>query len=144
MQDIVYNSSTGEFTNLTGSSIGWVASNGYRTIRYQGKDYRAHRLAWYLTYGVWPLGDIDHINKDKLDNRITNLREATRSQNMQNCNRKVHGCRGVRKVGSKWKVQVWLGTKFKYYGYYTDYNEACEVSRKAHKELHKEFYRENS
>ena len=55
-------------------------------LRYGGKQYRTmgHRIAWFLYYGYWPEHYLDHINGDKKDNRITNLREATHTQNMAN------------------------------------------------------------
>lgn len=56
----------------------------YRKIKIDGTMYRAHRVAWALHYGVWPVGLIDHINKDGADNRIANLRLATHSQNAAN------------------------------------------------------------
>lgn len=49
-----------------------------------GKRYFAHRVAWFFEYGEWPHGEIDHINGDPFDNRITNLRDVTRSVNAQN------------------------------------------------------------
>lgn len=55
----------------------------------------AHRLAWVHVHGSWPAGDIDHINGDKLDNRIANLRDVTRSVNKEN----MRSARGDNKVG---------------------------------------------
>ncbi len=57
---------------------------GYWRIRIDGKLYQAHRLAWLYVYGEWPGETIDHINGDKLDNRIINLRSATYTENNQN------------------------------------------------------------
>ena len=56
----------------------------YLAVTYQGEHYLAHRLAWYYVHGVWPDGPIDHINADKVDNRIANLRVVTSSINAQN------------------------------------------------------------
>lgn len=58
--------------------------NGYIFIKIFGIRYAAHRLAWLLVYGIWPIGRIDHINRIGSDNRIANLREATASQNTAN------------------------------------------------------------
>lgn len=59
-------------------------SNGYLATRIDGTLYYNHRLAWLLTHGVWPVDKIDHVNGNRVDNRLVNLREATHSENLQN------------------------------------------------------------
>ena len=63
-----------------------MVPNGYRTVRISVSKVRrafmAHRVAWLLHHGRWPIGDVDHINKNKSDNRIVNLRECSRKQNI--------------------------------------------------------------
>lgn len=68
-----------------GSIVGWIQPNGYRRISIKAKSYQAHRLVWLYHHGHMPKGDIDHINGDKSDNRIENLRDVTHSANTQNC-----------------------------------------------------------
>jgi len=70
---------------------------GYWRIRIDYSIYYAHRLAWLYVYGRWPRGDVDHANGLRNDNRIENLREATRTQNNANRrgNRNRLGARGV-------------------------------------------------
>lgn len=69
----------------TGSAAGCISSAlGYRLIGLHGRRYFAHRLAWLMAYGRWPKHQIDHINGDRADNRLANLREATHSENQQN------------------------------------------------------------
>jgi hypothetical protein len=75
-------------------------SAGYRhaEVRFRGSAYPSHRIIWLLVHGKWPNGEIDHINGDSLDNRIENLRDVSRSENMRN--RALHsknksGCFGV-------------------------------------------------
>jgi len=65
-------------------TIGSVTAYGYMTIQILGTNYMAHRLAWLYDKGAWPKGQIDHINGDKLDNRIENLRDVDQTTNMQN------------------------------------------------------------
>lgn len=68
----------------SGTIAGCNHSKGYIKIRSQGRVYLAHRLAWLITHGVMPKGEIDHINGLKNDNRIANLRDVSRRQNAQN------------------------------------------------------------
>jgi hypothetical protein len=56
----------------------------YVVIRIEQQNYAAHRLAWAYVHGQWPLGDLDHVSMDYADNRIANLRPASRSENMGN------------------------------------------------------------
>ena len=67
-----------------GCVAGSVAGNGYRQIKISGKVYAQHRLAFLYVYGRVPIDEIDHINGNKQDNRIVNLREASSSLNKQN------------------------------------------------------------
>jgi hypothetical protein len=67
-----------------GSVAGSTDSYGYRQICIDGSKRLAHRVAWTLSSGKWPDGEIDHINGDRSDNRIANLREASRQVNTQN------------------------------------------------------------
>lgn len=86
-----YNPKTGIFTRKTtmggkraGSRAGRFMKDGYRTIRIYRKMYYEHRLAWALVYGDNLDMDIDHIDGDKANNKICNLRLATPSQNLTN------------------------------------------------------------
>ena len=103
-----YDADTGVFTWLKplanrtkpGDIAGTVNKRtGYSLVAINYKMYMAHRLAWFYHYGVWPVDFIDHIDMDKANNRISNLREATKSQNQANtkvrCDNKT-GVKGVR------------------------------------------------
>ena len=75
----------GNRTNLLGRRVGCAHNNGYRQFRFDGTLALEHRAIWELHNGPIPDGlVIDHINRDKTDNRIENLRVATRSQNNHN------------------------------------------------------------
>jgi hypothetical protein len=94
---IHYDAATGNFTRLVATSRiprGAVAGRGTHTyywrISVDGREYKAHRLAWLWMTGKWPLFFIDHINMDKADNRWCNLREATKAQNMVNTGRRAN------------------------------------------------------
>jgi hypothetical protein len=71
-------------TRFAGKPAGSVDFFGYTNIRIIVSTYKAHRMAWLFVHGEWPTLEIDHINGDRSDNRIGNLRQATRIQNMQN------------------------------------------------------------
>lgn len=93
-----YNPKSGEFTWLVkmscGTNVGQICGNktdrGYVRILIDRKQYQAHRLAFLFSHNRWPKGSIDHINGEKSDNRIKNLREVTDFLNQQNrpCHRK--------------------------------------------------------
>lgn len=85
-----------------GRSAGNIQNNGYRIIRVGGQRFLAHRLAWFWVYGEWP-NELDHYNRNKDDNRIGNLREASRAENTWNTSgweaSTVPGVVGVSKTG---------------------------------------------
>lgn len=73
--------------------------NTYHRIHIDGRTYRAHRLAWFYVYAVWPTNEIDHINRNSLDNRVSNLRDATHSLNRLNSNLHRSNEIGHRNIG---------------------------------------------
>jgi uncharacterized membrane protein len=96
-------------------------------------NYRAHRICWFHTYGVWPTHDIDHINGDKSDNRISNLRDVPKSINIQNEKRarknNASGLMGVvfRKDRNKWTATVRVNGKPKRLGSFSTPEEAHQA-----------------
>ena len=70
-----------------------VSNSGYRTIQINGKRYLEHRLVWLYMTGSFPSGAIDHVNRNKLDNRWCNLRQATREENRRNSQAKGYWVR---------------------------------------------------
>jgi hypothetical protein len=112
-----YNPETGDFTwkkQVSNSvKIGEVAgnvSNGYRQIKINSKLYRAHRLAWLYLNGSFPINEIDHINHIKDDNRVINLREATRKENLMNVGMLKSNTSGVMGVSMHKKTKKWLSS----------------------------------
>lgn len=98
IEELDYDPATGVFTwrhkkrgIRAGSVAGSVNEKGYVLITFSGRRYRAHRLAWLHHFGKWPEFDIDHINGNKSDNRIGNLRDIPHRTNLQN---QVRACLG--------------------------------------------------
>jgi hypothetical protein len=93
-----------------GDAAGKVDKDGYRIIVIDSKGYRAHRLVWVWHYGETPRA-LDHINRNKLDNRIENLRECTDAQNARNTGLHSHNTSGYKGVyyehdRGKWRARA--------------------------------------
>lgn len=123
-----------------GDRAGCVGPDGYCSIRYFGKRYQAHRLAWFIVHGLWP-DLIDHINGEKADNRIANLRLATKSQNAGNMRARSSLGKGVRRAGAKFMASVKCDGKNYYLGVYETPEEAHEAYCVAAREVFGEFAR---
>jgi len=131
---LFYDPNTGVFTwrlNRGGRKAGSVAGRGghqrgYRLIGVDGKTYLEHRLAWLYVTGEWPQDEVDHIDGKTDNNRIANLRQASRVQNSQNSKRYVGATSmhpGVywNKSRGKWAVRIRVGDgSRKFLGRYDD------------------------
>ena len=149
---VSYNPDTGEFKrisfwcgNASGrDDAGRVNDNGYLEISIENERYKAHRLAWLLHHGSDPDGFIDHIDGDKLNNKASNLRLATKSQNMMNRpeqkNNKL-GIKGVHfdKRNDKFVAQICRDGKRVFLGRFSTANEAKGAYESAAESLHLEF-----
>ena len=88
---LFYNSETEIITRTDRkNSNGSFDKDGYLIIKIKGKQFKAHRLAWFLYYGYFPNNEIDHINRIRTDNRICNLREVSRQENIKNTTKKIN------------------------------------------------------
>jgi len=127
-----------------GGEVGSVNSEGYILTTVNRKPYRAHRLVFLMHKGYLPKF-LDHINGDKKDNRIENLRPVSVAQNAQNAkisSRNTSGYKGVYWISSmkKWRVQITgNGGKIIHLGCFENLEEAAEVVRVAREELHGNF-----
>lgn len=146
-----YDPETGAFTwkMLTsprgGVKIGDVAGSidtkGYRIIRIDGRDHKAHRLAWLYMIGEWPKDQVDHRNGTPADNRFANLREATRAENGQNratSKNNTSGFTGVSWHGRdrKWRAQIRAGGRNQHLGMFASAEDAHAAYLAAKAELH--------
>ena len=139
-----YDPDTGVFTwkvaprrGISAGSIAGVIKkdSGYVLVGVSGKEYRAHRLAWLYVFGEFPPYDLDHINRNRSDNRIDNLRMATRAENMQNGSKRktnTSGHVGVRwySQAQKWKAEIGVNYKNISLGYHSNLEQAI-AARKA-------------
>lgn len=140
-EDFTYNAGTGDFTRYDGR-WGTIDKQGYVYITYEEKSYFVHRLIWKWWYGYDP-EEIDHINMNKQDNRIDNLRNVDRTTNQRNrAKRKDNksGFNGVNwhETAGKWTAQLMIESKKICIGMYNTPQEAKE----ARDEFIKEFYPE--
>ena len=129
-------------TKHAGGVAGTLEPNGYRRISIACTSYLAHRLAWLHTHGAWPREQIDHINGAGDDNRLMNLREANRSQNMRNASaRKSNqfGLKGVSPEGRRFRARIMVERKQIYLGGYDTPEEAHAAYCAAAERHHGEF-----
>ena len=121
-------------------------ADGYTAIGIDKKRYKAHRLAWLYVVGEWPVGDLDHVDCDKTNNRFANLRQATFSQNRCNVHRprvNTSGYKGVHfnKNAKRWRSIIKARGMQKCLGYFDTAESAYAAYCAAAKELHGEFAR---
>lgn len=101
-------------------------------------------MAWLWTYGFLPEGEIDHINGDKQDNRVSNLRLASRCENQMNVPitaANTSGIKGVcyNKLAKKWQAYIQANNQRHYLGVFSSKEKAAEAYRIAEENLHGEF-----
>lgn len=134
--------------NLRGRVAGSRYADGYVYIRFEGKRLLAHRLAWLIVTGRLPLGPIDHVNMDRSDNSIANLRCATVTQNNRNRgpqSNNTSGHKGVtfHKATRKYHAKICVNKKRISLGYFDSVEQAAIAYQHAAKEHHGEFARFN-
>lgn len=121
-----------------GTKVDKLGPYGYYRISLfverQKVDVQVHRLVWFMHYGAWPDGDIDHIDHVKTNNKIKNLRCVTPAQNMMNTGvpkNNTSGYTGVtwNKTAKKWQAQYIFKGKCFYLGVFNDKDEAAECVR---------------
>jgi hypothetical protein len=127
-----------------GKIAGYVASNGYISFSINKKSYLAHRLAWLYVNGNFTKHTIDHINGNKKDNRIVNLREATKSENSWNRKLQVDNVSGIKGVywhalRNKWMARIMVNNKQMYLGSFDDLKIAEKVILESRNKYHREF-----
>lgn len=130
-----YDAQTGHFyRKLNGRRADTRMTIGYMRVRITVAGVKhellAHRLAFLMAYGDWPENEVDHINGDRSDNSISNLRHATRSQNAKNIKLRVDnssGAFGISRHQRGWKVRIGK----EYVGYYACFSRAIDARKAA-------------
>lgn len=150
-----YDGETGVFTRLVtvpggrskaGTIAGTRRKNGYLTIGINNREYYCHRLAWFYVHGWWPPKSTDHINGNKVDNRIANLRCAAQWQNAGNQAVRRGNASGVKGVSwhpqcQKWVARLSAGGRTRYLGIFTSIEEARAAYAVAAEEYFGDFAR---
>jgi hypothetical protein len=152
---LTYSAETGDFTwrkNLkgpvkTGMIAGSKHSRGYTTIRIDGSDFLAHRLAFYMSgREIDDSLQIDHINGNKADNRLCNLRIATFAENNQNITKKKNNRSGYKGIcfdakRNLYRARIRANNKVHWIGYFKNPEDAHAAYCKTAEKLHGHFYR---
>lgn len=138
-----YNEETGELiwkwhpypkrmAALVGNPIKGLSRNGYKRVHISGDTHYLHRMIWFWNHGEWPSKSLDHINNDKTDNRLCNLREATSTQNARN--KKMNRPKGVHKHRDKYRSRIQVNGRKVHLGCFDTPEEAhnayCEAAEK--------------
>jgi hypothetical protein len=144
---LYYDPDTGEFSCIkpsgkrkAGQKVG-TKNNGYLQIGFGGFRDRAHRLAWLYVHGVMPT-EIDHINGNRMDNRLCNLRNVSHKLNSQNVRKPPShnstGFLGVSyfKASKKYSSYITIDGKKKHLGYFHNPDEAHQVYLQAKRKAH--------
>ncbi|MEN6302214.1 MAG: HNH endonuclease signature motif containing protein [Armatimonadia bacterium] len=152
MAEISYDPETGVFTRLRpvqGGRVGPMVLKphkwtGYTEIQVRRQKFRAHRVAWLLAYGEWPPGDIDHIDRNRANNKISNMRIATDSQNRANSKINKNNTTGIRGVNwnardKKYQAIITKDGVRRSLGYFDSIQDAAAAYTKAAVELFGEF-----
>jgi len=130
-------------TILAGKQVYEENHRGYGRMTLLGRRYKSHRVAWALHTGDWPIDQVDHINGDRADNRIENLREATQRENSRNMKTPATNTSGVigvcwDKKRRRWTAQVKVDGRTVHLGSFTNFDNA--VAARAAAEVEHGFH----
>jgi hypothetical protein len=121
-------------STANGTEAGNMMKNGYRKLKFCGKQYLTHRVAWLLHHGSWPVGDIDHIDGNPANNKLSNLRDVSHRVNIQNrksaTTKNKTGLLGVVKRRNKYAAHIHKNGKQIYLGLFP----TAELAHQAYKE----------
>jgi hypothetical protein len=153
---IYYEPNTGELKWLksphhlikVGDIAGSYEKRGYKVIQVKKRLIKGHRAAWAITYGYFPIGEIDHIDNNPSNNRIENLREVDRSKNQMNTKTPKNNTSGVKGVHycnpkRKWIANISIDKKKICIGHFASIEEAIKARKQKEKDIHGEYALKN-
>ena len=128
-----------------GVEAGTTNKRGYVQVKIFNKRYYAHRLVFFMFYCYFPQ-EVDHIDGNKTNNRIENLRSATKSQNQHNARINVNNTSGVKGISwdkrcGKWKAQIAVNKKNYHLGRFDDFDLAKKTINQFREKYHQEYAR---
>ena len=126
---------------LSGSVAGStmrVSGKSYRYLSIDGHKFLSHRVIWLMCSGIYPEMEIDHIDGDGLNNRISNLRHVSHSENQKNSRKQSNNTSGVsgvhwNKTANMWQARIKVNGKTLSIGYYKDIIAASNARKAAEK-----------
>jgi hypothetical protein len=127
-----------------GQPTGSLTDQNYKLVTIRGRRYRAHRLAWLYMTGEWPTQHIDHIDRDRTNNRWSNLRAADYVGNNGNAGlscKNTSGFKGVyfSRHAKRWRAQISISNKTKNLGYFDTAEQAHQAYSEAARNHFGEF-----
>ncbi|WEL95513.1 HNH homing endonuclease [Xanthomonas phage vB_XooS_NR08] len=142
-----YDPETGVFLHARsrqGAKAGTAAGGdmlGYKVLSFSGHLCLAHRVAWLLVHGKWPENDLDHVDGDRSNNRISNLRECSQAENSQNKGKYSNNTSGVtgvtwNKQCQKWHAQLMVAGNQIFLGLFSTIEEAAQARAAAKAKYH--------
>ncbi|MXN51866.1 HNH endonuclease [Shinella sp. AETb1-6] len=146
-----YDPETGVFTRIqaagtakAGDAAGTITTQGYVQISVDGELFLGHRLAWFYTYGRWPDAHTDHVDGDRANNRIANLREASAAQNCSNHGPQTNNTSGAKgvywsKIRKKWVAQIGVAKRVINLGGFEEFEAAVKARAAAEVQYQGEF-----
>lgn len=146
-----YDPATGVFTRLVaggngakaGDQAGYINAGGYVVLSVCNERLYAHRAAWFMTYGKWPDQMIDHIDGDRTNNRLSNLRDVSNQHNTQNVkkSRREGGLLGTcwDKRRCKWVAHIMKDGRGTFLGYHPTPEQAHSAYMSAKAVMHEGF-----